>query len=335
MNSRTLKIILALSVLAILTACSPNKETVIIYSAMMDYRMEMWQEQLNKKFPNDTIVMQSLNTGAFTSRLQMEGKDTSADLFVGLESGNTEIVMHDHPDIFADLSSYDTSKYLDDVLQFVKHPNNYHIHSRDSGCIILNTKTLADNNLPEPGSYDDLLKPEYKGFLTMPNPKTSGVGYCFFNSMVAARGMDGALAYFEKFADNAKEFTVSGSGPVKSVDRGEVAVGLGITFQAAKYVTANPDLKIKFFAEGAPYTLYTMGIIAGHDDRQIVKDVYDFIFNDLTFQDKAKIDPNAVYKEGFQPPCEVENFPTDITYASMGDLFDYEYKQQLLDNWRW
>ena len=36
------------------------------------------------------------------------------------------------------------------------------------------TEVLAANNLPEPGCWKDLLKPEYKGHVQMANPNSSG-----------------------------------------------------------------------------------------------------------------------------------------------------------------
>ena len=76
--------------------------------------------------------------------------------------------------VLADLSSYDTSIYTEDVVS-----SKYYLPElRTGGAVIINTEVLAENNLPKPTCYEDLLKPEYKGLISMPDPKSSGTGYC-------------------------------------------------------------------------------------------------------------------------------------------------------------
>lgn len=80
----------------------------------------------------------------------------------------------------------------------------------------MDTEALAAKNLPAPASYDDLLKPEYKGLISMPSPKSSSTGYIFLLNMVNERGEEAAFAYFDQLAENmsGQGFTTSGSGPV-------------------------------------------------------------------------------------------------------------------------
>ena len=77
--------------------------------------------------------------------------------------------------VFAELSDFDMSNYVADVIQ----SDNYVAECRVGGCIIINTKVLEEKGLAKPASYEDLLKPEYKGLISMPNPKSSGTGYMF------------------------------------------------------------------------------------------------------------------------------------------------------------
>ena len=51
-------------------------------------------------------------------------------------------------------------------------------------------------------TYEDLLKPEYKGLISMPSPKASGTGYIFLKALVNSMGEDKAFAYFDKLSKN-------------------------------------------------------------------------------------------------------------------------------------
>ena len=291
------------------------------------------EELLKEQFPDKNIVVQYLDTGTLMSRLQSEGTGTDCDIAVGIEASNAEILLESNPGIFADLSDYDTSHYLDDVLTYQSRHHYYHIFDKEAGCIIVNTKVLSEKGLSEPTSFKDLLKDEYKGLIEMPNPKTSGTGYYFYNGLVSEWGETEALNYFDSLAPSIKEFTASGSGPVKALNRDEIAIGLGMTFQAALYANENDNLKIIYFDEGSPYTLYTETIVSGKEKNSDVKEVYDYLYNTFTPLDKALYDPETIYKPEYQPVCEIPNYPTNITYMNMNGIFDPDYKSNLLDKW--
>ena len=119
--------------------------------------------------------------------------------------------------VLADLSAYDTSQYVEDL---VDPGMNVLPGTRNGGCIAINRKMLEDKGLPVPTSYQDLLKPEYKGLISMPNPKSSGTGYMFLKSLVNAWGAEEAFDYFKALPPNVLAYTSSGSGPVNALVQG-------------------------------------------------------------------------------------------------------------------
>lgn len=334
-----------------------SKRNIVIFTSLEDYRMAKLEEVLSNKFPNKNIVVQYLDTGTLVYRLMSEGKGTDCDIALGLEATNAQMLVNNSNNLFEDLSKfeeYDIGRYDESVLPsndlkgFENGKISYHIFDKEAGSIILNTEVLEENNLPEPMSFEDLLNPIYKGYIMMPNPKTSGTGYYFLNGLVSAWGEEAALTYFEKLNSNVKEFSTSGSGPVKALDRGEIAIGLGMNFQAVTYANENPNLKIKYFEEGSPYSLYTMGVIKDKFNKPGVKEVYDYIFgindpiNDpdsmdigFTRLDKMLFDPEIIYKPEYTPTCLIPNYPDiySIKYINMEGIFSPEHKFSLLDKW--
>ena len=335
-----------------------SSKDIVIYSSIEDYRSEELRRNLDIKFPNYNIIIQYLDTGTMVSRLLNEGKGTDCDIFLGLESTNAQILLNFNSNLFEDLSKfpeYNTLKYDSSVLPpsdingFIDGNLAYHIWCKEAGSIILNTEYLIKNSLPEPTSFNDLLNPIYKNSIMMPNPKTSGTGYYFLNGLVSCWGEDIAFKYFEELSKNIKEFSTSGSGPVKAIDRGEIGIGLGMNFQAVKYANENPDIKIIYFEEGSPYSLYTMGIINGKVKQQGVKEVYDYIYgiNDpfnepnsldigFTRLDKMLFNPEIIYKYEYTPVCLIPNYPDvySIKYIEMKGIFLPEHKNNLLNKWR-
>jgi iron(III) transport system substrate-binding protein len=240
--------------LAGFVSCKKESNRVVIYSTSEDFRIEHYQKRLNEQFPDYEVIVNYMPTGNLAAKLKAEEAKTDCDIIGELDTGYLEGLL----DNLADLSSYDSSAFLDDL---VPAHHKYLPWHRGSGCIIINEDFLAARNLPVPASYDDLVKPEYRGVISMPNPKSSSTGYYFLKNLVNTRGEDAAFAYFDAFAQNVLQFTSSGSGPVNALVQGEAGIGLGMTYQVVSTINKGVPLKIIYFAEGSPYSVYGLGVI--------------------------------------------------------------------------
>lgn len=316
---------LIMGMISMFSGCGSKKEKVLIYTSSEDYRIEYMQECLNAKFPEYDIVIEYMSTGNHAAKLLAEGATTDCDITHDIEY--SYLSQLEEKGILADLSGYDKSIYADDV----NLSNNYIVEIRNSAAVIVNTKVLEEKNLPEPTSYADLLKPEYKGLISMPNPKASGTGFMVLKSLVNAWGEEDAFAYFDSLTPNILSYTSSGSGPVKALVQEEVAVGIGMTAQAVTEINNGTPLKVLFFEEGAPYTLYGQSIISGKETREAVKRVFDYLINEYNYENNEKFFPEKIFKD---KDYKVTNYPENIKYADMTNN-SIEEKNRLLDKWKY
>ena len=346
MNKLIKAVPLALLSVATLAGCGgKSSNTVYIFTAHEENRIQLYNKELKERFPDYNIKIVSKTTGALMSELKAQGTRTQCDIFVGIEITNAEILLQENDKLFADLSDYDTSHYVDEVLEYQKDQTladgstrkghkKYHIQDKEAGCIVY-SKSLVGDSVPT--SYNDLLDASYKNSIIMPNPNSSGTGYYFYNGLASLNGKEAALSYFKQLDKNVKEWSSSGSGPVKGVDKKEIKVGLGMHFQAVEYANKNSDIGITYFSEGSPYTLYTMGMINGKQNNPVVKEVYDYFFNHVNYLDNSQIVPETIYKSEFAMTPTVENWksPSDygVDYTQMKNLLDPNYKNQLLTAW--
>ena len=102
-----------------------GNDRVVIYTAAEDERIAYIQQELDKKFPDTEIVIQSLGTGQLLSKLQAEGVNTDCDIFYDLEVVNAEIILNENPDLFVDLSDYDFSVYDSSVTGYTDRHHKY------------------------------------------------------------------------------------------------------------------------------------------------------------------------------------------------------------------
>ncbi len=311
--------------IATLCSCDSGKEKIVIYTSIEDYVVEDLIGRLNEQFPDYDITIEYMSTGTHASKLLAEKESTNCDITYDLEYAY--LAQLDANGLLADLSEYDKSIYADDLVA----SENYIPHLRSGGCIIVNTKVLEDKGLAEPTSYEDLLKPEYKGLISMANPKSSGTGYMFLKSLVNTWGEEEAFEYFDKLTENVLAYTSSGSGPVNALVQGEVAIGLGMTSQTVIQINDGAPLKVLYFEEGSPYTIYGQGIIKGKEERECVKEVFDFMIKTYGYEYNEKFGPEKLFKD---KDYKMDNYPTGIKYSDMKNN-TIEEKERLLALWKY
>lgn len=309
----------------VLTGCASDEETVIIYTSAEDYRTEYMRQRLEEEFPQYNIIIEYMTTGSHAAKLLAEGTATQCDITYDLEYGYLEKL--ESAGVLADLSGYDFSVFADDV----NVSTHYMAEYRNGGAIIINPSVLEKHGLQAPSCYDDLLKPEYKGLISMPNPTTSGTGYMFLLAMVNERGEEAAFAYFDALAENILQFTSSGAGPVNALVQGEAAIGLGIIGTAVTAINDGAELEIIFFENGSPYTLYGQGIIAGKEEKEAVREVYDFLYSSYCYENCEKFFPEPIFADR---TFIVKNYPDGIVYCDMSGNTP-QRKEELLAKWKY
>lgn len=316
--------ITSLIALLAFAGCGSKKEKVLIYTSAESYRVDDLKARLKEEFPEYDCVVEYKDTGSHAAQLIAEGKQTDCDITYDLEYAYLEKMAAAGG--LANVSSYVKANYAEDAIV-----SDYYLPEvRNGGAIVINPEVLEKNNLPVPQSYEDLLKPEYKGLISMPNPKSSGTGYMFLKALVNSMGEEKAFTYFDKLTENILSYTSSGSGPINALKNKEVAIGLGMTAQAVTVINEGANLKVLFFEGGSPYSMYGQAIISGKEERECVKKVFDFMINTYSKETNEKFYPEKIYAD-ISPV--IKNYPTGIVYADMSNN-NIEEKDRLLEKWK-
>ncbi|MBR2108258.1 MAG: extracellular solute-binding protein, partial [Treponema sp.] len=284
-------------------SCNKKNNTIVIYSCAEDYRNEYYLAELQKQFPDINFVLDYQGSGAAAAKLKAEGETTQGDILLSWDYTYFDMLT----DYLADMSYFDYSIFLDDMLVPSK---KYVGECRNSGAVVINTELLKEKGLAEPTSYEDLIKPEFKGLLSMPNPKSSGTGYMFLKNLVNAWGEDKAFEYFDKFAENIVQFTSSGSGPINALVQKEAAVALGMTAQAVTMINEGAPLKIIFFEEGVPFSRYGHAMTKKAESKEnyeTIKEVFDYLVKVVTPACDALYFPEQVFVDKL---FTLKNYPT-------------------------
>ena len=225
---RTLSAILcaavALTACVNLTGCSSDEnEQVIIYSNADDEAVESMKKTLDANGYEGKYVFQSFGTSELGGKMLAEGKDIEADIITMssyyIESAQAEYKMFESLDF--DVNTTDS------------YPEYYAPFLANQGAILVNTDVLAENNLAAPTSVKDLANPEYAGHISVIDIQGSSTAWLMIQSLISEYGEDGTKEILTGMYKNAgAHIEQSGSGPIKKVRAGEVAIGFGLRHQA-------------------------------------------------------------------------------------------------------
>lgn len=306
----------------LVTGCSNNKDAIVIYTSMEENRNKLLREHLKKEFPELNITVQYISTGLLAAKIKNEGKNIDADIILDLETAHITDVVNN----LANLNDIDTSIYLDDVIESDK----YLPWVKESANLIIDKKKFKEHKWTIPKTYEDLLKPEYKGLIAMPDPKTSGTGYAFYLNVVNIMGEENAIEYFKALKNNLREFSISGSGPTNLLKQGEIAIALGMTSQGVEAINEGYDFSIIELETGSPYNTTSCGIIKGRETKANLKEVFTWLIKDFGKYDKENFMPDKLLKN---QEIKMKNYPQDLHDADMTNVASKKEKDKLIEKW--
>ncbi len=318
---KKLLLVLCMTMLLLFTGCG-NSKSIIIYSSMEEERNQDLSQKLKEKFPDKDVVVQHIGTGNSAAKIKNEGTNIEADIILDLETSHIDSLK----DNFADVSIFDTSSFLDGV----NTSNKYITWTKYSVGLIIDNKYFKKHKLDIPKTYEDLLKPQYKNLIAMPDPTSSGTGYAFYLNAVNIMGKDKAVEYFKKLKNNMREYTSSGSGPTNLLKQGEIAIAMGMYSQGAKDITDGYDFSIVELKTGSPYNTTSAGVIKGREENNDVKEVFQWLITDFCKYDKEVYLPAELFKE---QKITIKNYPDKVTDADMKNIQDAKVKEDLAKEW--
>ena len=317
-----LTLVLSFVCILSLVGCGGSLNKIVVYTCQEEERIQAMKASINDKFPDLDVVIEQVGTGNLAAKIKSEGKAIEADIIIDLEASHMENLK----DNFYDLSSIDKSAYLDGVNP--SH-NKYVMWVKNHAAITVDVNYFEQNGLTYPTTYEDLLDSKYQGLVAMPDPTTSGTGYAYYLNLVNLKGESGALDYFKKLTNNIKQYTQSGSGPISLLKQGEIAIAMGMEFQGVSEINNGSNYKVIELNTGAPYNQTGAAIIDGKQDKENVKELFQYLISDFHYVDCEEFVPGELLNG---QETKVPNY-VDMKDADMNGIDNIDLKQDLLGKW--
>ena len=247
-----------------------SKKLVMYWGALDD-----WMAKDIKEFEKDTgikVEAVRMSSGEVIGRIKAEKANPKASIWFGGPADGQIQAKADGllekyvspaaakiPDKFKDKEGYWTGVYVG-YLGFAS-----------------NAKLLKEKGVEAPKSWQDLLKPEFKGQVISANPGSSGTAYTMLATVVQLMGEEKGLAYMKALNGQMKNYQKSGTAPARLAGQGECMVGISFLHDAIKYREEGmKDLVLTAPSEGTGYEIGAVSIIKGGPDIENAKKFIDW-----------------------------------------------------------
>ena len=176
------------------------------------------------------------NDAELRERIQAEGKDTEADVYITVDAGNLASAAEDG--LFQPMHSEALRKVI--PAQYRDPDDLWFALALRARTIIYNTDDLDEDEVPK--DYEDLADPEWKGKVCMRN-STNGYQQSLVASMIAQKGEAETLEILEGWTRNA-EIYANDTEMIEAMAAGACEVGIANHYYLARAIEEDPDIPV-------------------------------------------------------------------------------------------
>jgi len=212
-----------------------------------------------------------LSTGDLRARMLAEADNPKHDVIWGWAA--TSMV---DPRILDMIEPYAPKGVEAIPARFRDSENRWFATTGYMGAFCFNNEVAKAKNLPTPSSWQDLLKPEFKGALVMPNPASSGTGYLHVASILQMMGEEKGWAYLDALDANMGQYIKSGSKPCNAASAGEFGLGISFALRAIKNIDEGYPISMIIPSEGAGHELEASALMKSSQNKEDAKRFLDW-----------------------------------------------------------
>ena len=330
MVALSIGLMLVLAVFAIGAA----KQVLHMYTSFDANQAQVYIQAFEKAYPNIEVKWVRLSAGQALARIEAEASNPQASIWYG--GSSTSFIAAATEGL---LAPYTDSLGWQYVPKQFKDPEGrwVGIYIGFIG-FVSNKNFLKKAGVPAPTSWQDLLKPQFKGEIAKAYPFTSGTAYTTLMGMLTAIGSPKPgfdpqdIAYLKAFHAQVGDYTESGTACISLVGQGEFGVGIAFSHDIlAKGIAKGFPVVMTFPKEGTSYEVGGMALIKGGPEPELAKIFYNWALSAQAqnlYQPfyRVPLNPEAKVAKGAVTLADVKALPVDAAWYGA-------HKDQIIDEW--
>ncbi|WP_119273770.1 extracellular solute-binding protein [Taklimakanibacter deserti] len=267
----------ALALIAGLSAGTALAGEIVVYNASDSVNSAI-VAAFEKKHPDIKVKFVSGSTGPITERAIAEKAKPQADVVYLIN--NVALEQLKQAGVFEPYEPKESKITAD----FRDPDGFYNKYFATTMCMVVNKDRLAQKNLPQPSTWEDLIKPIYAKEISLPSPLKSGTGGAILTTFVDAFGWP----FVENLNENVYQYSDGGSGGAQLAGQGEVSIGL--TFDTTCFETKSSGKPVEIvYGRITPNVSEGGGLVAGGPNPDEAKIFLDFMASEDAAQVLGKV----------------------------------------------
>lgn len=315
--------------LVTLAAGTARAKGLLVYTALEDDEIPRYMALFEKAHPEIDVKIVRDSTGIITAKLLAEKDNPRADLVWGTAA--TSLMLCDQAGMVAPYAPKGVEKVRPKMKDKNATPHWVGIKAWMTGFCV-NTIECNALKLPIPASLADLIKPDYKGQLIMPNPASSGTGFLTVSAILQIMGEKKGWAYLDKLNDNIIRYTHSGSKPCKLAGAGETAIGISFAYRGFMQKKKGEPVITVFPKEGSGWDVEANCLIKKSTIKPEAKTFLDWAISKEVMREYAQVYPVTAYATDVPVP---DGFPENPEAQLIDNDFEWAAKNRtrILEEW--
>lgn len=242
---------------------TPTSGTITVYTSIQNVQVGRLVKAFNARYPEISLEIVRESTGVVTSRLIAEANNPQADVVWGTAASSLLVL-----ESMGMLEPF-APEGIERILPSFRSDNN---PPTWVGITVFETAFIV--NIPELEAlglsvedircYEDLLRPELRGNVIMPNPVSSGTGFLTVVGLLELHGRntDAGWDFMEKLHENIQEYIHSGSAPAYRAAEGETVIGVSFGFPGIARLREGAPVAVVFPEAGSGWDMEANALIA-------------------------------------------------------------------------
>ena len=286
-----LKQVLQFVTLLVFAAAAPlsiaQRTPLLVYTALETDQLKAFKDSIESTVKDVEIRWVRDSTGVITAKLLAEKANPQADMILGLAA--TSLLVLEQEGMLTPYAPKGVEK-LNPRFVDTKKPPMWVGMDVWGATICFNTVEAKKRNLPKPESWKDLLKPIYKGQITMPHPASSGTGFLDVTAWLQLFGEAEGWKYMDALHENIAQYVHSGSKPCRQAGAGEFVMGISFEYRANATKASGAPVELIFPKEGVGWDMEASAIMKASKKQELARKVMDW---------SATREANEVYAKNY------------------------------------